>query len=225
MLRHSFDQKLQTLQGDTLALGQMVDQALGTSVGALTGRDVAGAQRLLAYTCAINDKRAAVEAETLSLIATQQPVAGDLRTLIAVLEIAAELQRMGSYAASIAQTTITIKENALPQPIVKIMPNMAEKAQDMLRQSLLAFAQRDVVLARAIPAQDDEVDYFYHQIYQVLVAAMHSDPHLHTANQAARLSLVAHHLERTADRVVNICEWVVFAVTGEMAELNVIGTL
>lgn len=221
MLRHSFDQKLQTLQGETLVLGQMVEQALGASVGALTGRDVAGAQRLMAYTCVINNKRAAVEAETLSLIATQQPVAGDLRTLIAVLEIAAELQRMGSYAASIAQTTITIRENALPPPIVEIIPNMAEKAQGMLRQSLLAFAQRDVVLARAIPAQDDEVDHFYNQIYQVLLAAMRSNPRPHTANQAARLSLVAHHLERTADRVVNICEWVVFAVTGEMAELNV----
>jgi phosphate transport system protein len=219
--RYSFDQKLQTLQDETLALGQMVDKALGTSVETLTGRDVAGAQLLMAYTCLINNKRAAVEAETLSLIATQQPVAGDLRTLIAVLEIAAELQRMGSYAAGIAQTTITLRENDLPQPILEIMPNMVEKAQNMLRQSLLAFAQRDVVLARAIPPQDDEVDYFYNQVYQVLLAAMRSDPYPHTANQAARLSLVAHNLERTADRVVNICEWVVFVVTGEMAELNV----
>jgi phosphate transport system protein len=220
MLRHSFDQKLQTLQGETLALGQMVDQALGAAVEALIGRDVARAQLLIAYTCGINDKRAAVEAETWSLIATQQPVAGDLRTLIAVLEIAAELQQMGGYAAGIAQAAITMRENALPQPIVEIMPKMAEKAQDMLRQSLLAFAQRDVVLARAIPLQDDEVDYFYNQVYQVLLATMRSDPSPHTANQAACLSRAAHYLERTADRVLNICEWLVFAVTGEMAELN-----
>jgi len=221
MLRHSFEQKLQALQGQALELGQMVDQALGASVETLTGRDVAKAQGLVADTCFINSKRLAVEIETLSLIATQQPVAGDLRTLIAVLEIAAELERMGSYAASIAQATVNLGQASLPEPFLQLIPDMVEKAQDMLRQSLLAFAQRDIVMARAIPPQDDEVDYLYDQVYQVLLGVMRADPYPHIANQAAHLSRVAHYVERTADRVINICEWVVFAVTGEMAELNV----
>jgi phosphate transport system protein len=221
MLRHSFEQKLQALQGQTLELGQMVDQVLGASVETLTGRDVAKAQGLIANTCFINGKRSAVEAETLSLIATQQPVAGDLRTLIAVLEIVAELERMGSYAASIAQATVNLGQASLPEPFLQIIPDMVEKAQDMLRQSLLAFARRDIVMARAIPPQDDEVDYLYNQVYQVLLGVMRADPYPHIANQAAHLSRVAHHVERTADRVINICEWVVFAVTGEIAELNV----
>jgi phosphate transport system protein len=221
MLRHSFEQKLQALQGQALELGQMVDQALGASVETLTGRDVAKAQSLMADACFINRKRLAVEIETLSLIATQQPVAGDLRTLIAVLEIAAELERMGSYTANIAQTAINLEEISLPKPFLEIIPNMVEKTRDMLRQSLLAFAQRDVALARAIPPQDDEVDYLYDQVYQVLLAVMRADPYPHIANQAAHLSRVAHYVERTADRVINLCEWVVFAVTGEMAELNV----
>lgn len=218
MLRQTFDQKLQTLQADVQLLGHLVDSALGTAVEALLDQDLPRAAQLLSDNCLIVGKRAALETETLSQIATQQPVAGDLRTLVAVLEVAAELERMGSYAASIAQTTINLADQPLPAPFPQIIPRMGNYGREMLRQALLALAHRDVTLARTIPAWDEDVDQLYTEIYQALVTVIKSDPA--STHQAASLSRVAHNLERTADRVVNICEWVVFAVTGEMKELN-----
>ncbi len=218
MLRQTFDQKLQTLQTEVLLLGGMVDTALGAAVEALLGQDLPRASQLLSDNCLITGKRATLEAETLSQIATQQPVAGDLRTLIAVLEVAAELERMGSYAASIAQTTLNLAEQPLPDPFPLIIGRMGHCGREMLRQALQALAHRNVALARTIPAHDDDVDRLYTEIYQALVMVIKSDPA--TTHQVSSLSRVAHNLERTADRVVNICEWVIFAVTGEMKELN-----
>ncbi|MCK6629493.1 MAG: phosphate signaling complex protein PhoU [Anaerolineae bacterium] len=218
MLRQTFEQKLQTLQTEVLLLGDMVDTALGAAVEALTRHDLTGAGRLVADNCFITQKRLAIEAEILSQIATQQPVAGDLRLLVAALEIAAELERMGSYAASIAQTTLSQAHQPLPEPFLSTLPAMGQKAREMLRQSLLALARRDIMIARAIPKQDDEVDRLYQEAHQALVVLLKTDTQ--GAGQATALSRVAHNLERTADRVLNICEWVIFAITGEMKELN-----
>ncbi len=220
MLRQTFDQKLQWLRGEVLDLGYLVDQALTISVTALTQQDVTRAKHFLADACcSINKKRSAIETETLSLIATQQPVAGDLRNLVAVLEIGAELERIGNYAASIAQTTMVMADEPPLEPFLTIIPTMLEKVRAMLGQALAAFERHDVILARAVPLQDDEVDQLYNQIYQELLAATKTDPQ--AANQATSLSRVAHNLERTADRVINICEWTIFVATGEMKELNV----
>lgn len=218
MLRQTFEQKLQTLQTEVLLLGDMVDTTLGAAVEALLRQDLPGASQLLSDNCLIAGKRAALEAETLSQITTQQPVASDLRTLVAVLEVAAELERMGSYAASIAQTTLNLAEQPLPEPFPQIIPRMGDCGRDMLRQALLALAQRDVALARTIPARDEDMDRLYSEVYQALVSVIKNDPA--STHQVSSLSRVAHNLERTADRVVNICEWVIFAVTGELKELN-----
>jgi phosphate transport system protein len=218
LLRQTFEQKLQTLQTEVLLLGDMVDTALGAAVEALTRQDLASAGRLVADNCFIIQKRLAIEAETLSQIATQQPVAGDLRMLVAALEIAAELERMGSYAASIAQTTLSQAHKPLPEPLLSILPAMGQKAREMLRQSLLALEQRDITVARAIPKQDDEVDRLYQEAHQAFVVLLKTDTQ--GAGQVTALSRVAHNLERTADRVINICEWAIFAITGEMKELN-----
>lgn len=218
MPRQTFEQKLQTLQEEVLLLGQMVDTALGAAVEALTRHDLTSAGRLVADNCFITQKRLAIEAEILSQIATQQPVAGDLRMLVAELEIAAELERMGSYAASIAQATLSQADKPLPEPFLSILPAMGQKAGEMLRQSLLALAQRDIMVARAIPKQDDEVDRLYQEAHQALVVLLKTDSQ--GAGQATALSRVAHNLERTADRSINICEWVIFAMTGKMKELN-----
>jgi phosphate transport system protein len=220
MPRQTFEQKLQWLRGEVLGLGYLVDQALTISITALTQHDVMRAKHFLADTCcAITEKRSTIETETLSLIATQQPVAGDLRNLVAVLEIGVELERIGNYASSIAQTTMTVGNEPLLKPFPTIIPTMLKKVRAMLGQALVAFERQDVILARAVPLQDDEVDQLYSQVYQELLAAIKADPR--TANQATCLSRVAHNLERTADRVINICEWTIFAVTGEMKELNV----
>jgi phosphate transport system protein len=157
----------------------------------------------------------------LALIATQQPMAGDLRTLAAILDIASELERIGDYAKGIAKINLMIGEEPFIKPLIDI-PAMAFKARDMLRQSLEAFARRDVDMARAIPAEDDVVDGLYNQVYRELLTYIMADPSC--IDQANFLLWAAHNLERAADRVTNICERVVFTVTGELMEMDVNGS-
>ena len=217
MPRETFDRELQRLQDEILALGSMVENALTESVETLKRRDFEGSRRLIAGDRLINEKRFAIEADALVLIATQQPMASDLRILAAILVIAAELERIGDYAKGIARINLMIGEGPLLKPLIDI-PRMAEKARSMLHRALDAFIQRDVALARAIPAEDDEVDALYNQVYRELMTFIMSDPrHIDQANY---LLWAAHNLERAADRVTNICERVIFTVTGKLAEMD-----
>ncbi len=217
MTRETFDLELQRLQDELLALGSMVESAITTSVEALKQRDFEASRRLIADDRLINEKRFALESDALILIATQQPMAGDLRTIAAVLEITTELERMGDYAKGIAKINLMIGEQPLIKPLIDL-PKMAEKARSMLHQALDAFVRRDVELARTIPVQDDEVDALYNAIYRELMDFIVADQSV--TEQANHLLWAAHNLERTADRVTNICERVLFTVTGEMVELN-----
>jgi phosphate transport system protein len=218
MTRQIFDQELQRLQDEVLLLGSMVESALMESVELLKRRDMAGSRRLMDGDRKINRKRFAIESDVLTLIATQAPVASDMRFLAAMLEIATELERMGDYAKGIANINLMIGEGELIKPLIDI-PRMAEKARSMLHRALDAFVTRNTELAQAISAEDDEVDDLYNQVYRELLTIIMSNPH--TIDQATHLLWVAHNLERTADRVLNICERVIFTVTGEMSELNV----
>jgi phosphate transport system protein len=218
MLRESFERDLQRLQDEVLALGSMVEDAIIESVESLKQRDREKARRLIAQDRIFNEKRFAIEDDTLVLIATQQPMAGDLRTLAAVLAIISELERIGDYAKGIAKINLMIGEEPLIKPLVDI-PRMAERARDMLHRALEAFVQRDVDQACAIPDEDDEVDALYNQVYRELLTFIMNDPT--TIDQATYLLWVAHNLERAADRVINICERVVFTVTGKLVEMDV----
>jgi phosphate transport system protein len=217
MTRRTFDQELQRLEDEVLALGSMVEEALVQAIETLKKRDLAASRLLIAGDRTINERRYAIEEDAITLIATQQPMAGDMRLLAAILEIVTELERMGDYAKGIARINLMIGEEPLIKPLVDL-PVMAEKARDMLHQALQAFVRRDVELARAIPRTDDEVDALYNQIYRELITYILEDPH--AIEQANHLMWAAHNLERTADRVINLCERVIFTVTGEMAELN-----
>jgi len=218
MLREAFERDLQRLQDEVLVLGSMAEKAIIESVESLKQRDREKSRRLIAEDRTFNEKRFAIEDDTLVLIATQQPMAGDLRTLAAVLAIISELERIGDYAKGIAKINLMIGEEPLIKPLVDI-PRMAEKARDMLHQALEAFVQRDVDLARAIPDEDDEVDALYNQVYRELLTFIIADPS--TIDQATYLLWAAHNLERAADRVTNICERVVFTVTGKLMEMDV----
>lgn len=217
MPREAFEQELQRIQEDVLILGRMVEDAIIESVDLLKRRDMAGSRRLIADDQIINEKRFSVEADAMVLIATQQPMAGDLRILAAVLEITTELERIGDYAKGVARINLMIGEHPLIKPLIDL-PLMAEKARNMLHLALEAFVNQDVDLARAIPSRDSEVDGLYNQVYRELMTYVMSDPrHIDQANY---LLWAAHNLERAADRVTNICERVVFTVTGKMAELD-----
>ncbi len=217
MLRQTFERDLHRMQDEVLALGSMVKRAVAESVDALKRRDLETAKRIIAGDREINAKRFAIEGEVLALIATQQPMASDLRVLAAVLETATELERIGDYAKGISRISEMIGQAPLIKPLVDL-PRMADKALNMLHRALEAFVQQDVAAARAIPKEDNEVDDLYNQVYRELVTYIIEDPS--RMEQASQLLWAAHNLERAADRVTNICERVVFTVTGEMAEMD-----
>ncbi len=217
MPRETFERELQRLQDELLRMGRMAVDSLSRSVTGLKERDLAAAQRLIAADTQINDMRFAIESEALMLIATQQPMASDMRLIAAVLIIAAELERIGDYAKGIASISLMIGDEQLIKPLIDI-PRMADKAGTMILDALDAFVRQDVALARTIPAGDDEMDQLYNQVYRVLMTYVMADAK--TIEQVNHLLWVAHNLERSADRAINICERVVFTITGEMEELD-----
>lgn len=217
MPRETFDRELKRLQDGLIAFGERVEKAIIQSVDVLKRRDEAAARELIAADHDLNKTRFALESDALVLIATQQPMAVDLRILAAVFEIATELERIGDYAKGIAKITLKMGKQPSIKPLIDI-PRMAEKTRDMLHRALEAFAARDVALARTIPTEDNEIDALYDQIYRELMTYVIADPKV--IERANYLIWTAHNLERTADRVMNICERVIFMVTGEMVELD-----
>jgi phosphate transport system protein len=214
--RSVFHKKLNEIQDDVLVLGGLVGDAIQRSTDALTTRDLALAQRIVAGDKRINQLRFDIEEKCVQLIATQQPLASDLRVLVAVLNIITEMERIGDYAVGISKITIMIGDEPPLKPLVDI-PRMAEKTVDMLKRSLDAFVARDAETATGITAEDDVVDDLYDKIFKELLGFMMKDGE--TVTRATRLIWVAHDLERSADRVTNICERVVFVVTGKMEEI------
>ena len=217
MPRESFDYHLRGLQDELLVLGSMVEKAIARSMKALKERDLELARHVVVDDTEINQKRLDIEERCIELIVTQQPVASDLRVIIAVLNIIIELERIGDYATGIANIALMIGDEPPLKPLVDL-PRMTEKTKDMLRRSLDAFINRDAETARQICIEDDEVDNLYDQVYRELITFMLEDPR--TITRATQLIWVAHNLERSADRVTNICERVVFTITGKMEEIG-----
>src|SRR3990170_4801530 len=218
MTRTAFERQLTDIQEDMLVLASMVESAIEQGIQALKDRDMAVARQIIADDLKINRKRYETEEKCLELIATQQPLASDLRTIVAVLYIIVDLERMGDHAEGIAKIALMLADEPQLKPYIDI-PRMAEVASSMLRDSLDAFKRRDADQARRICARDDEVDALYDQVYRELLTHMIRDPN--TIDRATRTTWVAHNLERIADRVTNICERVVYMVEGKIEELNV----
>ncbi len=216
-IRTAFHKKLRQIQDEILAMGSMVEKAIEQSIDALKNRDMDTANRIIKDDLKINRKRYDIEEKCIRLIATQQPMAGDLRNIICILNIITELERIGDYAEGIAKIVLLIGDEPPLKPLIDI-PRMAEKTIDMLHRSLDALVQHDADTARRIADEDDEVDGLYDQVFRELLTFMAEDPK--TITRATRLIWVAHNLERSADRVTNICERVVFFVTGKMEEIG-----
>ncbi len=216
-MRKTFETEIQQLKDEMLLLGSMVEQQILGSVDALKKRDTDASRRIQETDLQVNARRYAIEEQVMIVIATQQPMAHDLRLLASILEVSGELERMGDYAKGIATVSIRMADQPLLKPLIDI-PRMAEKGVDMLHRALTAFTIEDVETARSIPAEDDEVDELYIQIYNELMMFVVQDPK--TIERANWLLWVAHNLERLADRVSNICERTVFTATGEMKELE-----
>jgi phosphate transport system protein len=217
-IRAGFHKKLREIQDEVLVMGSMVEKANTRAIEALKTRDIEKAKAVIRDDININNKRFSIEQECVNLIATQQPMAGDLRAIICVLAIITEIERIGDHAQGIANIVVMIGDEPPLKPLIDI-PRMAEKVNDMLHRSLDALINRDAAAARQIAAEDDEVDNLYDQVFRELLSYMLEDPR--TITRATRLIWVAHNLERSADRVTNICERVVYMVTGKMEEIGV----
>ncbi len=217
MLRKAFDTEIKDVKDEILVLGSMVEQAIVNSVEALRKRDIKASEALFAADRVINKTRFDIEAKLVIMIATQQPMAHDLRLLASIMEINAELERMGDYAKGIANINMRMGDQPLLKPLIDV-PRMAQKGADMLHRALTAFINEDIDTARKIPVEDDEVDALYNQVYRELMTIIIADPR--SIERANWLLWTAHNLERFADRVTNICERTVFVVTGELTEIN-----
>ena len=216
--RATFDRQLTGLKDDVLILGSMVDKAIDRSVEALKRRDRSEAQVIVSEDMKINRKRFEIEEKCLLLLATQQPMASDLRVIAGIMNIITDLERMGDHAEGIAKINLMMGDEPLIKPLVDI-PKMADKTREMLRRTLDAFVARDAEAAKVLASEDDVVDELYNTIYRDLLDIMIGDPT--TVSRATYLLWVAHNLERIGDRITNICERIVFMVTGQMEEMNV----
>ncbi len=217
MPRETLDRQMHHLQDEVLLLGSMVEDATMKAMDALKNRDLRSARQVYAHDQVINEKRYAIENAILIIMATQQPMAHDLRVLAAYLEITGELERMGDYAKGIGKVTLNLGDAPTPIPL-QDLERMAGIGVSMLHDALGAFIAENAQLAYQIPQADDEVDELYNRVYHALVNAMIANPE--TIDHANHLMWAAHNLERLADRVSNICERTVFVATGELLELE-----
>ena len=218
MPREDFDIQLNQLQLEVQTLAQIVAKSINRAVDALKRRDLVASQEVIHDDDYIDQKRFEIEDRCVDLIATQQPMARDLRAIIALLHIVVELERMGDYAEGIAKISVAMGDAPPLKPLIDI-PRMAEKAIAMLDDSIDSLLTRDMVKAGAVCQADDEVDELYDQVYRELLLFMIQDPE--TIQRATYLLWVAHDLERIADRATNIAERVIFLVSGKLVEINV----
>jgi len=218
MTREQYMRSLSHLRDQIVQLSSMVDKAIARSIDALKNQDVKLAQQVIAADHDINALRWSLEDEALAVIAMQAPMAGDLRQIAAGLHIISELERMGDHAAGNAKIVLLTADEPQLKPLVDI-PRMSQVARAMLSDAIDAYIRSDVPLARATMAMDDEIDELYNQVYRELLTYMMDDTK--TINRATHLLWAAHNLERIGDRTENICEFVVYSVTGSISEAYV----
>lgn len=215
--RETLDRAINELLSQLVDQSAMVEKAITEAVQALNEQNIEHAKLIYVADRQINKKHFEIEENVITLIATQQPMARDLRLLAAILEVTTELERMGDYGKGIARIVVRIGSEDLLPPIRHIQP-MAQVCVDLLHRAIQAFVERDAETARLLPGEDDQVDAYFNTVYRELMDQMISNPG--SVDQANHLLWVAHNLERVADRVTNVCERIVFVVTGEMLEMD-----
>ncbi|MBI4308591.1 MAG: phosphate signaling complex protein PhoU [Chloroflexi bacterium] len=218
MTRTGLEKHLRELKNELLEMGSMVEKAIARAVEALKKRDIEASRQIVEDDVKINQKRFDLEEKCIELIATQQPMARDLREIVSVLHMTVDLERMADHAEGIARINIRMGDEPLLKPLIDI-PRMAQKGIEMTHRALQDFIDLNVEDARAVCQADDEVDALYDQVYRELLTYMLQDPR--TIQRATYLLWVSHDLERIADRATNIAERVVFTATGKMDEMGV----
>jgi phosphate transport system protein len=218
MPRDTFQEQLARLKQEVLQLGVEATRTIATGVEALKTRDQVMAHAMIEHDQELNRTRYDIEERCYTLIATQQPLAGDLREIISILLIAIELERIADHAKNLGEIVIHMGNEPLLKPLIDI-PRMADVCQQMLMQSLDALARSDAALARLVARRDDEIDALYVQVFRELITYALEDPK--TVQRALNLLFAAHNLERIGDRITNIAERVIYMATGQLEEINV----
>ena len=219
MPRELFHKELTELQDDVLILGSMAEKAVVESVEALRSADLEWSQRIIDEDEAINKKRFDIEERAIFVIASQQPLASDLRAVMSAFMIITDLERIGDHAEGIARINLRLGEAEDVPRRMGYIPAMADRAIAMLRDSLQAYVERNVDESRRVCDADDEVDRLQDAVYDETFRGMIADPS--TIERNTYYLWTAHNLERIADRCTNICERVIYLVTGRMEEINV----
>ena len=215
--RKSFQSQLEELDSTLLGMGRLAEQMLSKVLQALSARDIALADEVIAMDDEVDKLNLEIGTKSMQLIATQQPAARDLRVILAAIQIASDVERVADYAVDIALTAKRLADRPLFKPLVDI-PRMQELVKEMLRDSLEGFVTRDLELIRRMINADDEVDHLYHYLHDELIDFMKKDSNL--VDQAVHLLLIARYLERVADHITNIGERVYYVETGEIKELH-----
>ena len=214
MTRELFHEKMDRLERETLDLGHIVAGETPAAIDAILRRDTQALEGIVARDRRINSERLAIEGQVILLIATQQPVAGDVRLLASLIEVVAEIERMGDYAKGIAQIGLRLGGASIPPEVARSLVTMADRCQDMLRRALNAFAARDAEAAQAIIRDDEAIDTLYHQVFGAMLTL--GAPDATQMERSNYILWIAHDIERTADRVTNICERIIYVVTGAL---------
>ena len=217
MVREAYHRDLHKLKEEILNMGNIVGRTMGDAVLSLKNRDVELAQKVIDTDKEIDALDHSIEDNCMRLLALQQPMARDLRLIISVLKMSIDLERMGDLALEIAVITKMTASVPPIKPLIDI-PRMSEICQDMLKNTMIAFENKDVELAEQVARRDDEIDALFDQVRKELISFMIEDPKKITGAQ--HLTFVARYLERIGDHITNLCESVVFMVTGERVELN-----
>lgn len=216
-IRTTFERYLGDLRDDLLRLSSMTDRAIADSIKALIDRDADLARQVSSNDAQLNERRYQIEERAYTLIATQQPNATDLRVIVGAANVAINLERIGDHAAGIARLTIRMADQPLLKPLIDL-PQMADVARSMVKDSVNAFLTQDVALAEQVVQRDEQIDRLHQQVYTDLIGFMTKDPS--TVERATFLLWVSHNLERIGDRATNICERAIYVATGELKEFS-----
>ncbi len=215
--RHFFDKELEDLHFDLIKMGGLVEESIENTIIALKKQDVELARIVFKNDDIIDDMESKIERRCLNLIARQQPLAKDLRTISTALKIITDMERIADHSSDIAEITISMSSDKYIKPLIDI-PKMAELAKNMVNKSIDAYVRQDAELALSVCKSDDEVDELFFKIILELINMMKNDPQ--TVEQAINFMFIAKYLERMADHATNIGEWVVYNVTGEHEHLT-----
>jgi phosphate transport system protein len=213
--RQALDQAQSGIRDDLLRMASLLESQLRDAIRALANRDMRLAHQVIETDASVNELRYAIENQCMTTIARQQPAARDLRAILAAIHMASELERIGDHTAGIASISIRLGEGPLIKPLIDI-PRMTDITVAMIHDALDAYVRLDVELARAVAQRDSEVDAIFQQVLRELLTYMNRDSQ--QVSGVLYLQWVAHNLERIADRVTNLCERVIFVVTGELGD-------